>query len=160
MARKRAPKRKNGRPSAYKAVYAKMAYRHCLLGATNVELGKLFSVSAQTIDAWMKAHPKFLDAIKAGREDADSRVARALYHRAIGYSHPAVKILSVSGGPGAGSSIEEVPYIEHYPPDTKAAQLWLNNRQPERWRDRREVEMTVVDKRAERLQKARLRLVG
>jgi hypothetical protein len=29
----------------------------------------------------------------------------------------------------------EVEYIQHYPPDTQAASLWLRNRQPGKWRD-------------------------
>ena len=33
-----------------------------------------------------------------------------------------------------------VPYIEHYPPDTTAASLWLRNRQPNKWRDKREID--------------------
>jgi hypothetical protein len=32
--------------------------------------------------------------------------------------------------------------IEHHPPDANAAVCWLMNRQPERWRDKREVEHT------------------
>ena len=32
------------------------------------------------------------------------------------------------------------PYTEHHPPDANAAFRWLMNRQPERWRDKREVE--------------------
>ena len=31
------------------------------------------------------------------------------------------------------------PYVEHHPPNVGAAKIWLNNRQPERWRDKREV---------------------
>lgn len=34
-------------------------------------------------------------------------------------------------------------YIEHYPPDTTAAIFWLKNRQPAKWRDKKEVENLV-----------------
>ena len=34
-------------------------------------------------------------------------------------------------------------YIEHYPPDTTAAIFWLKNRQPGKWRDKKEVENQV-----------------
>jgi hypothetical protein len=30
--------------------------------------------------------------------------------------------------------------VEHYPPDTTACIFWLKNRQPQRWRDRVEVQ--------------------
>ena len=32
-----------------------------------------------------------------------------------------------------------VHYTEHFPPDTAAAFIWLKNRQPHRWRDKKEV---------------------
>ena len=33
-------------------------------------------------------------------------------------------------------------YEEHFPPDTAAAFIWLKNRQPHRWRDKKEVHET------------------
>ena len=69
-------------------------------------------------------------------------IADSLYHRAKGYSHPAVKILSVAQGAGQPSEVQEVPYTEHYAPDTTAAIFWLKNRQPKKWRDKQEVEHT------------------
>src|SRR5205823_10425072 len=57
--------------------------------------------------------------------------------RACGYSHDAVKIFL----PSRGSEPIYAPYIQHYPPDTKAALRWLMNRQPALWRDRQKVNM-------------------
>ena len=34
------------------------------------------------------------------------------------------------------------PYVKHYPPDTNAALAWLSRRQPEKWKDRQEVNVT------------------
>ena len=70
--------------------------------------------------------------------EADAHVAEALYRRACGYSHPAVKIFM----PAGASEPVYAPYTEHYPPDANAALRWLMNRQPERWRDRRNMEHT------------------
>src|SRR6185312_7516231 len=33
-----------------------------------------------------------------------------------------------------------VPYREHVPPDTKAAEFWLTNRAPGRWKNRQNIE--------------------
>lgn len=119
-----------GRPTKYDPLYAERVFKLCLLGATEQEIAEVFGTTRQTIDAWKKAHPAFLDAITRGKIDADAEVARSLYHRALGYSHPAVRILQYDGVP------IEVPYTEHYPPDTNAAGLWLRNRQPAKWRDK------------------------
>jgi hypothetical protein len=36
------------------------------------------------------------------------------------------------------------PYVEHLPPNIWAAKLWLLNRQPGRWRERREIDVTLT----------------
>lgn len=126
-----------GRPSKYKAEYAEQAYKFCLLGATDARLGEFFGVSEQTINAWKEAHPQFLESIKKGKEIADAEIAHALYHRAKGYSHKAVKIFQHQG------DIITEDYVEHYPPDTGAAMAWLKNRQPAQWRDKQDIEHTV-----------------
>jgi len=128
-----------GRPSNYKSEYAEQAYKFCLLGATDARLGEFFSVSEQTINAWKASHPQFLESIKRGKEIADAEIAHALYHRAKGYSHPAVKIFNNQG------EIIKEEYTEHYPPDTGAAMAWLKNRQHKDWRDKQEVDLSIKE---------------
>lgn len=122
-----------GRPTLYKQEYADLAFKFCLMGATNEKLAEFFDVAVSTVSLWMVEHEEFSDAIKKGRAEADAEVAHALYHRAKGYSHPAVKIFA---DPKTG--VEKiVDYTEHYPPDTAAAFIWLKNRAG--WKDRQEV---------------------
>jgi len=52
-------------------------------------------------------------------------VLLALHARAVGYSHPAVKILAVSQGKGEPSIVETHDYTERYPPDAASAKLWM-----------------------------------
>jgi len=54
-----------------------------------------------------------------------------LYDRAIGYLHKAEKIFCTKDG-----EIVRAEYIEHHPPDERAASLWLRNRQPQAGRVR------------------------
>jgi transposase-like protein len=129
-------KGKGGRPTAYKTEYSKQAYHLALLGATNADLARAFDVAPSTIDLWIKNNPEFSGSLKRGKEEADATVAKSLFRRALGYSHKAVKILTVAQGGNMGSAVEEVPYIERYPPDTTAAIFWLKNRRPDLWRDK------------------------
>lgn len=122
-----------GRPTSYREEFGEQAYKLCLLGATDEELGDFFGVSKQTINAWKSAHPKFLDSITRGKVLADANVAEKLYERACGYSHQAVKMFQ------AGGQVISEDYTEHYPPDTQAASLWLRNRQSSKWRDKQEI---------------------
>ena len=125
-----------GRPTKYKKEYAELARKFCLLGATDVELAALFGVAEDTIHEWKLRHREFSESIKAGKDKADAEIAEKLYHRAKGYSHPAVKIFM----PAGATEPVYAPYIEEYPPDTAAASLWLRNRQPAKWRDKQEIE--------------------
>jgi hypothetical protein len=125
-----------GERRAYQWDMNQQATAHCLLGATDADLARLFACSETTIQVWKRKHPSFLAAIRAGRDGADEHVAKSLYGRAIGYSHAEDKIFLHDGTPIV------VPTTKHYPPDTQAASLWLRNRQPARWRDKVEAELS------------------
>jgi hypothetical protein len=119
-----------GRPSSYKPEYAKMAKHVAKLGATDADLARIFGVSDATIDNWKAQHPDFLGSLKAGKEEADARVERSLYSRAVGYSFNSEKIFCNKDG-----EVTRVPIVEHVPPDVTAQIFWLKNRDPARWRD-------------------------
>ena len=125
----------SGQPTKYKQEYDQMAYRHCVLGATDGQIADLFGVSESTINNWKLEHPKFLESIRDGKIIADAKVAEALLNRALGYSHTEEKIFCFQG------EIIRAETINHYPPDTQAASLWLRNRQPALWRDKTEVDV-------------------
>lgn len=126
-----------GRPTKYKQEYVDQARKLCKLGATDMELADFFEVNVDTVYRWKSVHEDFSEALKTGKEDADDRVERSLYHRATGYSFDAVKIFQHAGKP------VKVPYREHVPPDTTAMIFWLKNRRPEQWRDKREVDWNL-----------------
>lgn len=123
------------RPSKFKPEFVEQAQKLCLLGATDRELADFFGVVESTLNLWKLQHPEFSESLKVGKEVADKRVEEALYHRARGYSHNAVKILMTKDG-----DVYREEYIEHYPPDTVACIFWLKNRNPEAWRDKTDVE--------------------
>lgn len=132
-------KNPGGRPTAYRAEYAEKVFKLALLGAKDAQLADFFDVSEQTINTWKEKHPKFLEALKAGKDQADAAVADSLYHRALGYTHPEEKIFCTNG------VITRTETLKHYPPDTTAAIFWLKNRQKLNWRDRQEHEHTGKD---------------
>lgn len=122
------------RPSKYDPEFPEQARKLCLLGATDLEIADFFEVSVASLYRWKNEHPEFCEALKEAKAEADKRVEESLYHRALGYSHDAVKIFM----PAGATEPVHAPYREHYPPDTTAAIFWLKNRQPERWRDKQE----------------------
>lgn len=128
-----------GRPTLYNDLMPEQAYRLALLGLTDEEMASALGVDPSTFDLWKAKYPEFLGSINEGKESADAKVAEKLYRRALGYSHDAVKIFMPQGA----DHPVYAPYIEHYPPDTQAASLWLRNRQPKKWRDKTDVNQTV-----------------
>ena len=122
-----------GRPTKYKKEYDELAYNYCLLGATDADLARFFSVSESTINLWKLEHSSFSESLKDGKYNADANVAKALYHRALGYVHTEEKVFNNNG------DIVTYNTLKHYPPDTGAAMAWLKNRQPDKWRDKQEI---------------------
>lgn len=127
-----------GRPSSYKPEFVEQARKLCELGATDIDLADFFEVSGRTIYRWQAEFPEFCQALKAGKAAADERVERSLYHKAVGYTHDAVKIFL----PAGAAKPVYAPYREHVAPDTTAAIFWLKNRRPEQWRDVQKHELT------------------
>jgi hypothetical protein len=127
------------RPSSYTEEMAAQAEALCRLGATDQDLAEFFGVSIRTISRWQTQYEAFCRALKEGKSEADARVERSLYQRAVGYSHDAVKILQDKGSPVI------VPYTEHCPPDTTACIFWLKNRRPDLWREKVLTEVSGPD---------------
>lgn len=121
----------NGRPSDYRPEYDEMVHNFALLGACDREMCKIIGVSEVTFNAWKKEYPSFLKSLQEGREIADGKVARSLYQRAVGYSHPDVHITTQKIKLEDGSedvNVIKTPIIKHYPPDPGAAKHFLNIR--------------------------------
>jgi hypothetical protein len=125
-----------GRPSSYSNEFAKQAEKLSALGATDMEMADFFEVDVRTIYRWKHDHEEFCQALNVGKTKADERVINSLYQRAVGYEQEAVKIFM----PASAAEPVYAPYREKVAPDTTAAIFWLKNRQPDKWRDKQDVE--------------------
>jgi hypothetical protein len=123
-----------GRPTDYQPDFCQRAANLCAKGSTDFEVAEELGVCVRTLYRWKAEYPDFCQALKVGKEAADDRVETSLFHRAVGYSHAAVKIFQSDGQPLL------VPYTEHVAPDVGAATLWLSNRKPEEWRVKQSLE--------------------
>lgn len=127
------------RPTDYKPEYATQAAKLAILGATDSELADFFEVEPRTIYRWKNAHEEFCQALKVGKDIADDRVERSLYHNANGYDYTEQQAIKVK----ISRDEEEIQIVEvrrHRPADTTACIFWLKNRRKEEWRDKQEVE--------------------
>lgn len=126
-----------GRPSDYEPEFCKTAHAMAQQGATDREIAAALGISETSFYRYCNAHPEFRQAVQLGKESADDRVERSLYHRAVGYSFDAVKIMQSNG------EVLVEPYVEHVPPDIGAIKFWLTNRRGDKWRERQNVDLTL-----------------
>lgn len=129
---------KRGPRSGYDPAYHPAeAYRLTLLGLTDEQLAGVFRVNKATLERWKQRHPELCDSVTRGKLPADGLVAEAVFKRALGYSHRSEEIFCTKEG-----EIVRARTTKHYAPDTKAAGMWLFNRQRVLWRNHVEVEHT------------------
>lgn len=119
-----------GRKTLYKPEYAEQAFKYSLLGADNKKMAEFFGVGETTIMDWQTKHHDFSEAVKGGKDKADSEIVNSLYQRAKGFTTKETDIKVIDG------KIVKTTIIKQYPPDTAAAIIWLKNRQRQNWRDR------------------------
>jgi hypothetical protein len=128
-----------GRPTKYKAEFCVQAAKLCALGATDAQIADFFEVDEATINRWKQEHPRFCESLKNAKSEHDEKVERSLYERAMGYSHKSEKIFCQEG------EVIRAETVEHYPPDPTSMIFWLKNRQPKKWRDKQEHELSGKD---------------
>ena len=151
-----------GRPTDFKEEYVHQAYVVCADdGYTNAKLAKLFDVDIRTIQNWLKNIPEFKESVLKGKDDHDSKhVEKSLLKRAKGFKHTEVtsEIMWIDDpkvyqptpmqelhGIGRRMINTYVPtkkVTKLVVPDTKACEIWLCNRQPDRWKRIKHVEVT------------------
>lgn len=101
--------------------------------ATDRELAELLQITDYTLANWKDKHPDFAEAVSKAKAVADARVEAKLFERAVGYSYRAQKATQFKGEPVV------IDYEEHIPPDVEAQKFWLKNRQPDKWSDKRDL---------------------
>lgn len=104
-------------------------------------------LSLEIFVKWKQQYEEFRMAIRAGRDEADAKVARALFRRAVGWGTLEEEVISRKIKDKDGNERIEtkvVPKRKRYPPDVQAIAMWLRNRHPDKWRINDGVQVTPV----------------
>lgn len=118
--------------------HPRMIYRMRLCGLDIDRIADIMGVDTTTLYKWRREHPEFAEAWLEGGEHADGKVANALFLTATGWQHDAEKI-AIDSKEG---TVTRVQYVEKFKPDVAAINMWLTNRQSDRWKNKNTNEVT------------------
>ena len=115
---------KLGRPTSYKPEFDNQVFELSLLGLTDEQMANVFGVTKVTFNNWKHDHPTFFDSLTRGKDEADAKVAKAMYNRALGLTITEEAVTKDG---------DVVKLRKELPSDTAAAKHWLANRKRNLW---------------------------
>jgi hypothetical protein len=127
---------KGGRPTKYKEAFNDQVFEMALLGLSDSQISNILGITEQTLNNWKTEHPMFFESLTQGKENADGKVAKAMYKRALGLTI-IEEALTKDG--------QIVQLRKELPPDTPAAKHWLANRQRKLWANNGESTMYTTE---------------
>jgi hypothetical protein len=107
---------------------------------TDEQIAQAIGIGVSTLYKWKNEHPEIVEALKAGKDEVDNLVEAALLQRAQGYEYTEEEARITGEGENKKRYRKQV--TKHMPPDPGAAKIWLNNRRPDVWSDKRQLEIT------------------
>lgn len=112
-------------------------------GLTDEQIAHNIGINRCTLQDWKNRFPIISDTLKKGKEVVDLMVENALLKRALGYEYDEVKV-------EYEDSVEQKRTVttKIVIPDTTAQIFWLKNRRPDKWRDRKDIDVDMGDQAA------------
>lgn len=108
--------------------------RRCFeAGLNNSQACRLAGISTITLKRAYDKNPKFKEEMESAALEADVMVTNSLLKLATGFVQEVEELKTVSVGDGM-STVEKHNRLAYFQPNVKAAETWLTNRQPEKWK--------------------------
>ena len=165
-------KKKTGRPSKFDTINQEQLKQLVLDGWIDKKVSVFFNINMATLYRWKNEHKEFCDTLKDWKRNADLKVEKSLYKRACGFKYDEVTYeKSGVGGLGIGFKKGKVSDVKHVDthktkivtkvvvPDPTSMIFWLKNRQPDKWRDKKDVEVTELTPEEKRAKLARIKAI-
>ena len=113
-------------------------------GLTDEQIAHNMGINVATLYRYKKDYSNICNALKKGKEVADSEVENALRKRALGFSYNEVTSESKFNETTGEYDLAITKIVKkEVVPDTTAQIFWLKNRRPDVWRDRTEQKITA-----------------
>lgn len=98
------------------------------------DIAKRIGISMNKLTTWRKNYAPIRDALSKGKEIVDYMVENALLKSALGYKEKEVKTITIMRYGKVVETQTEVTERDHAP-NVAAIQMWLYNRQKEKWKN-------------------------
>ena len=122
----------------------------CRDGYTDKEIAEKLDISQDSFYVYKNKYTEFSDTLKETKEIADIKVENSLNRNANGYDYEEqTVVMKKEVIYKDGKRVKEITYPEvitltkHKEAETKAQQICLQNRKPEKWRNQSQVELKV-----------------
>src|SRR6476660_9410036 len=123
-----------GRPSEYNGEETcKLARNMARAGLSHTMMARIFGIAPSTFSLWKAQHPAFLKALEQGTEQVDKALETTAIQRALGYSYETERAFLIG---------VEMTATETLPPEPNLLKFMLERRQPEKYREIKEVQHT------------------
>lgn len=139
---------KRGRKSAWDTKIAPRLEQikgWCRDGCTDQQICELLGISQNTFYRYKNEKSELSEALKVTKEMADLEIENCLFQRAKGYEYEEETIEGIVGKDGETIKKTRKIVKKIMAPDTTAQIFWLKNRQPEKWRDKHEIEHSTAN---------------
>ena len=140
-------KNKGGQPTKFKDEHVEQIEFYAAIGLTDEEMSYALNIDRKTLHNWKVNHAEFFLTLKKGKVNPNSKVAKKLYIRAIGYKYNETKKIFNAEGKMVRREVTTKMVL----PDTTAQIFWLKNRRPDLWRDKHDVDVNMKEKLHEEL---------
>jgi transposase-like protein len=119
-------------------------------GYIDLEIAKKLGIVESTLYEWKKKYSKFSEALQQGKKTVDDKVEQRLLKRALGYKYTETTrelalVTEKKGKKVVGESNKLVitkKVTKELVPDVHAIKFWLINRRPEKWREKKNIDLT------------------
>lgn len=141
-------KHAGGRPAEYNEKFHNPWVRSLAReGLNGKQIAAELGITERTLYNWAKRYPEFFQCLNEGRQSSDAQVEAALFRKAIGGTVKETRKVVIKDEKNGKENkhVEMVEIEREVMPDTGAAIFWLKNRQPDKWRDKREYEHTLSE---------------
>lgn len=104
-------------------------------GLTDELIARKMGINPATLYKWQNSYGEISEALKKGKAPVDIQVENALLKRALGYDYEET-VTEVVEMPDGSKRRHIKKTTKQVVPDVTAQIYWLNNRRPDRWRNK------------------------